>query len=188
MGCAGTARAQHGVPQPDLNTFAERFVLSVRTKRPRRVIPLGEKHLRTILAEFLVHDYVQDREERTKIIHDIRWNGPVSKNVRVLAFFIRRSRDPFHRYLQILGPSDQWFLPSPPWERERVEVQDGVGWHQPKCPLEDFFEKEGTLELTGACGDTDMRVAELLPERVELRSEHAMGKGDGHDDSLYCRE
>ena len=40
---------------PDLNAFAERFVLSARAECLRRVIPLGEKHLRTILAEFLIH-------------------------------------------------------------------------------------------------------------------------------------
>jgi hypothetical protein len=37
-----------------LNAFAERFVLSARSECLRRVIPLGEKHLRTILSEFLV--------------------------------------------------------------------------------------------------------------------------------------
>jgi len=40
---------------PDLNAYAERFVLSARTECLRRVIPLGEKHLRTILTEFLAH-------------------------------------------------------------------------------------------------------------------------------------
>jgi putative transposase len=40
---------------PDLNAIAERFVLSARTECLRRIIPLGEKHLRTILSEFLVH-------------------------------------------------------------------------------------------------------------------------------------
>ena len=40
---------------PNLNAFAERFVLSVRSECLRRVIPLGEKHLRTILAEYVIH-------------------------------------------------------------------------------------------------------------------------------------
>ena len=40
---------------PDLNAHAERFVLSVRTEYLRRMIPLGEKHLRAILSEFLAH-------------------------------------------------------------------------------------------------------------------------------------
>jgi putative transposase len=40
---------------PDLNAFAERFVLSARSECLRRVIPLSERHLRTILTEFLIH-------------------------------------------------------------------------------------------------------------------------------------
>ena len=32
-------------------------MLSARTECLRRVIPLGEKHLRTILAEFLIHHH-----------------------------------------------------------------------------------------------------------------------------------
>lgn len=69
-----------------------------------------------------------------------------------------------------------------------MEVQNGVGWHQHKCPHKDFFEKEGVLELTRAYCDMDLRIAELLPEHVELRREHAMCKGDGHCDFLYYRK
>jgi putative transposase len=48
---------------PDLNAIAERFVLSARTECLRRIIPLGEKHLRTILSEFLV-DYHSERNHQ----------------------------------------------------------------------------------------------------------------------------
>ena len=34
-------------------------MLSARTECLRRVIPLGEKHLRTILSEFLVHYHLE---------------------------------------------------------------------------------------------------------------------------------
>ena len=44
---------------PDLNAYAERFVLSARAECLRRVIPLGEKHLRTILSEFLIHYHLE---------------------------------------------------------------------------------------------------------------------------------
>jgi putative transposase len=40
---------------PDLKAVAERLVLSARTECLRRVIPLGEKPLRQIVAEFLIH-------------------------------------------------------------------------------------------------------------------------------------
>ena len=42
---------------PDLNAFAERSVLSVRTECLRWVIPLGERHLRTIMSEFMIHHH-----------------------------------------------------------------------------------------------------------------------------------
>jgi len=40
---------------PDLNAFAERFVLSVKSECLDRVIPLGERHLRHLLAEYVEH-------------------------------------------------------------------------------------------------------------------------------------
>ena len=38
---------------PNLNAFAERFVRSVRQECLRKVIPLGERHLREIVAEYV---------------------------------------------------------------------------------------------------------------------------------------
>jgi transposase InsO family protein len=40
---------------PNLNAFAERFVLSVRTECLDRIVPLGEAHLRRAIAEFVRH-------------------------------------------------------------------------------------------------------------------------------------
>ena len=40
---------------PNLNAFAERFVLSVRTECLNRIVPLGETHLRRTIAEFIQH-------------------------------------------------------------------------------------------------------------------------------------
>ena len=56
---AGVKTVKLPARSPDLNAFAERFVLSARTECLRRVIPLGEKHLRTILAEFLAHYHLE---------------------------------------------------------------------------------------------------------------------------------
>ena len=42
-----------------MNAFAESFVLSARSECLRRVLPLGGKHLRTILSEFLVHYHTE---------------------------------------------------------------------------------------------------------------------------------
>jgi hypothetical protein len=40
---------------PNLTAFAERFVLSVRTECLKRIVPLGETHLRRAIAEFVQH-------------------------------------------------------------------------------------------------------------------------------------
>ncbi len=40
---------------PNLNAYAERFVLSVRTECLDCFIPLGERHLRGALREYVAH-------------------------------------------------------------------------------------------------------------------------------------
>jgi len=40
---------------PNLNAFAERFVRSIKSECLRKVIPIGETHLRTIVREYLEH-------------------------------------------------------------------------------------------------------------------------------------
>jgi len=134
-----------------------------------------------------LQDRVQDQEERIEIVHDILWKGSLSKIISLLAFFIRGSRDPFSRFLQTLGPNNEWFFPCPPWEKEPVEIPNGVGWHQHKCPIKDFFESEGVVELTRAYGDMDLRIAGFLPDHVELKREKALCYGDGYCDFMYFR-
>jgi transposase InsO family protein len=48
---------------PNCNVHAERFVRSVKEECLNRVIPLGERHLRRTLAEFLVH-YHRERNHQ----------------------------------------------------------------------------------------------------------------------------
>ncbi|MBK7586098.1 MAG: transposase [Myxococcales bacterium] len=44
---------------PNLNAYAERFVRSIRHECLRRVIPLGEQHLRQIVAEYVEHYHLE---------------------------------------------------------------------------------------------------------------------------------
>ena len=44
---------------PNLNSFAERFVLSIRTECLNKIIPLSESHLRRVLAEFVSHCHLE---------------------------------------------------------------------------------------------------------------------------------
>ena len=48
---------------PDLNAFAERFVLSIKTECLDRIVPLGERHLRRAVSEFVAH-YHQERNHQ----------------------------------------------------------------------------------------------------------------------------
>jgi putative transposase len=40
---------------PNLNAFAERFVRSIKSECLRRIVPLGERHLRTVVREYVDH-------------------------------------------------------------------------------------------------------------------------------------
>jgi hypothetical protein len=101
-----------------------------------------------------LHDEFPNQEELIDEIHDILWKGRMNKMGRFLAFFVRRSRDPFHRYLQILGPNNEWFSPCPPWEKVSVEIQNGIGCHQMKCPSPEgkVPQSQGQQLVSGAVG------------------------------------
>jgi len=65
-GSSHSSRDQGGATsgeEPDLNAFAERFVLSVRSECLDRIIPLGDWHLRHAVSEYLKH-YHQERNHQ----------------------------------------------------------------------------------------------------------------------------
>lgn len=52
---AGIERVRLPPRSPNLNAYAERFVRSIKEECLSKVIPIGERHLRTILDEFAEH-------------------------------------------------------------------------------------------------------------------------------------
>ena len=44
---------------PNLNAYAERFVLSIRGECLDRFVPLSERHLRTAVTEYVVHYHTE---------------------------------------------------------------------------------------------------------------------------------
>jgi transposase InsO family protein len=44
---------------PNLNAYAERFVRSIKHECLRHIIPLGERHLRSVLCEFVDHYHAE---------------------------------------------------------------------------------------------------------------------------------
>jgi len=69
---------------PDLNAFAERFVLTIKSECLKRVVPLGERHLRHVISEFVEHYH---RERNHQGLENVLIDGapqPANTNGRVL--------------------------------------------------------------------------------------------------------
>ena len=48
---------------PNLNAYAERFVLSIKSECLERIVPLGEGHLRQAISEYMAH-YHRERNHQ----------------------------------------------------------------------------------------------------------------------------
>jgi putative transposase len=66
---------------PRANCFAERFVLTVRTEVTDRMLFFGERHLRSVLAQYSLH-YNRQRPHRALQLRPPRPDAPVPKPVR----------------------------------------------------------------------------------------------------------
>jgi hypothetical protein len=106
---------------PDLNAYAERFVLSIKSECLGKIIPLGERHLRRAVAEFVAHYHIernhQGLENRLIVApgEASNGNGPVVRRERlggVLNLYYRRAA--------YTGP--------PASVKARTEVNEGQGW------------------------------------------------------------
>lgn len=60
---SGVKTVKLPVASPDLNSYAERFVLSIKSECLNRVIPMGENHLRDLVGEY-VHHYHEERNHQ----------------------------------------------------------------------------------------------------------------------------
>ncbi len=52
---SGTEALRLPARSPNLNSYAERFVLSIKSECLHRIVPLGEAHLRRAIGEFVTH-------------------------------------------------------------------------------------------------------------------------------------
>jgi hypothetical protein len=59
LGDAGIAVAQTPARAPNANAHAERFVRSIKTECLARIVPVGERHFRRALAEYVAHYHVE---------------------------------------------------------------------------------------------------------------------------------
>jgi len=44
---------------PNLNAYAERFVRSIKSECLSRILPLGERHLRLVVTEYVEHYHLE---------------------------------------------------------------------------------------------------------------------------------
>jgi transposase InsO family protein len=56
---AGVRTVRLPAHSPNLNAFAERFVLSIKSEYLDRLVPLGERHLRLAIAEYIRHYHLE---------------------------------------------------------------------------------------------------------------------------------
>ena len=66
---------------PRANCFAERFVLTVRTEVTDRMLIFGERHLRSVLAQYSLH-YNRQRPHRSLKLRPPRPDAPVPEPIR----------------------------------------------------------------------------------------------------------
>jgi transposase InsO family protein len=67
---------------PNLNAYAERFVRSVRHECLRHIVPLGERHLRRVLHEYVDHYHTERQGLRNVIPFPSPTSPRVSRTVR----------------------------------------------------------------------------------------------------------
>jgi hypothetical protein len=135
-----------------------------------------------------MQDELGDRDDLVDIIHKVIWRSALCDLMRIQAFFVRRSKDPYNLFLRLLGPRNERFFTCPPWEKVEVELENGVGWDQLQCPVYEFFKEENEVGLTRAYCDIDELVAELVPNHVELRRQRTLAKGDRSCDFYYYKK
>jgi len=63
LAAAGVRCLRLPARSPDLNSFAERFVLSIKSECLSKLVPLGEFHLRRAVAEYVEH-YHRERNHQ----------------------------------------------------------------------------------------------------------------------------
>jgi putative transposase len=95
---AGVETVKLPARSPNLNAYAERWVRTIREECLRRIIPLGEAHLRHTLREFVEH-YERERNHqgvgnRLLVAAPMNDHGPVKRRERLggtLNFYYRQA-------------------------------------------------------------------------------------------------
>ncbi|HEX3757462.1 MAG TPA: integrase core domain-containing protein [Kofleriaceae bacterium] len=102
LAAAGVKCLRLPARSPDLNSFAERFVLSIKSECLSKLVPLGENHLRRAVAEYVEH-YHRERNHQgvgnrlltsAEQVRPANGNAPVERHERLgglLNFYYRHA-------------------------------------------------------------------------------------------------
>jgi hypothetical protein len=108
---------------PNLNAFAERFVLSIKAECLDRIVPLGERHLRRAVSEFVAHYHCERNHQG---IENRLIDGPRSRGQQRKGSSAGASRRP----PELLPSGSRMILGA-----DVISVQDGVP-SPPNVPVE----------------------------------------------------
>jgi len=68
---------------PNLNAYAERLVLSIKSECLDRIVPLGERHLRRAIVEYLAHCHGERNHQGLGNVLFTGLTEPANENGRV---------------------------------------------------------------------------------------------------------
>ena len=85
---AGVKSLKLPAQSPDLNAYAERFVLSIKSECLDKIVPLGELHLRRTVSEFVEHYHLERNHQGLENHLITKQTTPANDNSTV----IRRER------------------------------------------------------------------------------------------------
>ena len=100
LGSAGVETVKLPARSPNLNAFAERFVRSIKSECLAQIIPLGERHLRNTVAEYIEHYHAERNHQGlgNQLILKPRDGTPAKGNVAcrerlggLLQYYYRRA-------------------------------------------------------------------------------------------------
>jgi hypothetical protein len=57
-----------------------------------------------------MQDELGDRDDLVDIVLKVLWRSVLCDSIRLQAFFVRRSKDPFNLFLRLLGPRNERFF------------------------------------------------------------------------------
>lgn len=132
-----------------------------------------------------MREVLGEKKDLVGDVHRMVWDAGPRKVFRPAGFVLGLFKDQHRVFARAAEMVNRYMFPVPPYRRSYVEVEGGMGFDYTKCFYYDFLSERGVPELTRAYCDMDNRMMELMPDSIEFRREHFIGKGDDRCDFRY---